>query len=174
MPRIIDLKDGIVVVSPECLLIDPFKTIWGSDKSKTKEGAMKIIKYIWFYTDFNSPYFQYTEENRSKAIITDVIKDKDFKVDKQIKEAIVKYKEINSSPAIEAVESAYALMNKINIYFKNVNLEEVDAKKVTDIMINMPKIVASLNEAKRTAESEETTVQRVRGGATVGLFENPQ
>ena len=53
--RIIDLIDSKIVISPEALCISPFSELWQSDKSKDKTLATNQIKYIWFYSDFNSP-----------------------------------------------------------------------------------------------------------------------
>ena len=170
--RILDIVEGKVVLTPECLCISPFSEIWSQDKTKDKTQANQQIKYVWFFSDFNSPYYKYPDDHRKDAIINDIIKDPKFVVTKDIKEAVLKYKELHTSPAIAAVDAAFAFMNKIQEYFKTVSLDEVDAKKITDVFINMPKIVASLNEAKKTAYAEEASSTKVRGGAKVGMFEN--
>ena len=172
MSKILDLKDGKVVFTVECLLIEPFSTIWENDKSKDKLQANDAIRYIWFYTDYESPYFQFPEEDRSKLIIKDIIKSKDFKVSKEIKEAIIKYKQLTTSPAVEALDAAFAFIDKIHKYFKSVNLEDVDATKITTMFGNMPKIIASLNEAKNAAEREQSSSNKVRGEAKLGIFED--
>jgi ACT domain-containing protein len=170
--KILDVIEGKVVITPECLCISPFSEIWSNDKTKDKIQANQQIKYVWFFSDFNSPYYKFPEDERKAFIIKDIIKDSKFTVTSQLKEAIETYKRLHSSPAIAAVDAAFTFMNKIQDYFKTVDLEEVDAKKITDIFINMPKIVASLNEARKAAAAEETSATKVRGGATVGLFED--
>ena len=170
--RILNMIEGKVVLTPECLCISPFSEIWSKDKTKDKIQAHQQIKYVWFFSDFNSPYYKYPEDARKESIINDIIKDKNFKVTSDIKEAIEVYKKLHTSPAIAAVDAAFAFMNKIQTYFKEVELGDVDAKKITDIFINMPKIVASLNEAKKAAYAEEASSTKVRGGAKVGMFEN--
>lgn len=172
MAKILDLKDGKIVISPECLAITPFKELWESDISKTKSLATNKIKYVWFYSDYSSPYFQQPEEVRQKMIILDVIRDKDFKVTKDIKDCIAKYKELSSTPAIRMVESANILAGKMESYFKDVDLAAVDVKKVTDIFINMPKIVSSLKEAEKKCMEEVNNGVKVRGNASIGMFED--
>jgi len=170
--RIIDLVDEKLVISPEALCISPFSEIWANDKSKAKTVATDQIKYIWFFSDYNSPYYKHPEKDRHDILVNDVIKDKNFKITKEIKEGIQKYKELTTSPAVEAVEAAFAFMRKIQDYFKTVNLAEVNnPKAVTDIFANMPKMVSALNEAKKNAYAEETSGVKVRGQATLGLFE---
>jgi len=170
--RILNMIEGKVVLTPECLCISPFSEIWSKDKTKDKIQAHQQIKYVWFFSDFNSPYYKYPEDARKESIINDIIRDKNFKVTSEIKEAIEVYKRLNTSPAIAAVDAAFTFMNKIQEYFKTVSLDDVDAKKITDVFINMPKIVASLNEAKKAAHAEEASTTKVRGNAVIGMFEN--
>ena len=170
--KIIDLVDGNIVITPEALCISPFSELWQKDKSKGKALAINQIKYIWFYSDFNSPYFQHPESDRHNLVLMDVIRDKSFELTKEVKEGIDKYKQLTDSPAIKAVESAFIFINKIQDYFKTVDLHEVDATKVSALFSNMPKIVAALNEAKKAAYAEETSSTKIRGGATLGQFEN--
>jgi len=171
--KILDFIDNKVTISPEILSISPFKEIWVNDKSKEKELAIKQLKYIWFFSDYNSPYFKFPEEDRKKLILEDVLKDKSFKVDKDLVASIDKYKSLTYSPAIEAVESAFSLISKLNKYFKEIDFTEVsDPKKITDMFANMPKIIASLNEARKHAESENSAKIKVRGNASTGIFED--
>ena len=73
--KILDLVNGQVVITPEALCISPFSELWQEDKSKTKANATNQIKYIWFFSDFNSPYYQQSESDRHSLILADVIKD---------------------------------------------------------------------------------------------------
>jgi len=36
----------------------------------------------------------------------------------------------------------------------------------------MPKMVEALNQARKAAESENSSETKIRGGASIGLFEN--
>lgn len=171
--KIIDLIDGNIVISPEALCISPFSELWQKDKSKGKTQATKQIKYIWFYSDYNSPYFQHPESDRHNLILMDVLKDKEFEVTKEVKEGISKYKELATSPAINAVEAAFVLINKMHDYFKDVDLKDpsIDAKKIMGMFGDMPKVIASLNEAKKLALTEKVSGVKVRGDAELGQFE---
>lgn len=173
MSKILDMVDGRVIITPEILCISPFSEIWSKDKTKEKVNANNQIKYIWFFADFNSPYFQQPEDIRSKMIIEDVIKDKEFKVTKEIKEGVEKYKSLNTTPAIEAVENAATFLRKVQDYFKTVDLGEVNnPKSVTDIFANYPKMVESYNEAVKNAYAEQSTEVKVRGNAKTSLLED--
>lgn len=169
---ILDVVDGAIIIKPECLVISPFKELWEKDKSKGKALASDQLKYIWFFAAYKSPYFAIPEDDRSKMIIEGVIKSKKFIVDDEILHAIVKYKELNHTAGVRLVESAQAFANKLEKYFKDVDLDSVDAKKVTDIFINMPKIIDSLNSAMKKCMEEQASGVKVRGGHTVGMFED--
>ena len=171
MAKIIDLVEDKIVITPECLCISPFSELWNADKTKAKSVAINQIKYVWFYTDYASPYFQQPELTRSKMIITDVVKDKDFKVTSDILACINKYKELNYTPAIKMLEAANVLTGKMEAYFKEVDLATVDVKKVTEIFSNMPKYIESLKSAEKKCMEELSDGIKVRGNAKLGLFE---
>jgi len=171
--KILDFSDNKIIISPEVLSISPFKEIWEEDKSLNKKTATDKIRYVWFFSDYNSPYFKFPEEDRKKLILEDVLNDKKFKVDKDLVISIDKYKQLTYSPAVGMVETALVLVGNLNKYLKEVDFSEVpDPKKITEIFANMPKIVASLNEAKRLAEAEVTASIKVRGNASLGMYED--
>ena len=153
--------------------ISPFSEIWENDKSKEKEKAINKLKYLWFYTDYESPYFKYPEKEKNEKILSDVLKDTKFKIEKDLILAIGKYKELNYTPAMETVDSAMSFVRNIQLFFKNVDLTQVsNAKQVTDMFANMPRIIASLNEAKKHADLEQLSNVKVRGGQKPGMFED--
>tara|TARA_R110000868_G_scaffold380468_2_gene646488 strand:+ start:207 stop:725 length:519 start_codon:yes stop_codon:yes gene_type:complete len=164
-------SNGKLEIIPELLGISPFSEIWSLDKTKTKEEAYKNCKYIWFFADYDSPYFQYSEEDRHKYIITDVIKDAKYKPSKEVEKGIVKYTQLNTTPAMKLLESAYGAIFKMDDYFKNVDFAEDDIDKVTRSIIAMPKMIAAINEAKELCKKEQSSGIKVRGGASTGLYE---
>tara|TARA_R110000868_G_scaffold16330_4_gene73514 strand:+ start:130 stop:651 length:522 start_codon:yes stop_codon:yes gene_type:complete len=164
-------SNGKLEIIPELLGISPFSEMWSQDKTKSKEDAYNNCKYIWYVTDYDSPYFAYSEEDRHKHTIVDVLKDPKFKPSPIIKKAIEKYKELNYSPAIEAVEAGHCLMRSLTLLFKTVNLLEVNnPKTITDMYGGMPKMVESLNQAKTIALKEMVTGERVRGNQKLNIF----
>ena len=170
--RIIDIQEGKITITPEALCISPFSELWQGDKSKDKSKATSQMKYIWFFADIESPYYDKPEADRHNLLALDVMKDKDYKVTKEVNEGIKKYQELyNSTPGIIALDAAYSLMFKIQEYFKTVDLQEVDVKKLTDTFSNMPKIMNALQEARRVAFSEKVKGVKIRGGAELGLYE---
>ena len=171
--RILDMKDNKLTVTPELLGISPFKELWEADKSKDKEVVMKQFKYMWYSSDYASPYFKYPMKERQALVMKDVIKDTKYKVSKELDEAIIKYRELTESPAIKSIASAFAFMNRLEEFFTNVDLADMKSPKtITDMFASMPKVVAALNEAKEAAEKDQAKGIKIRGGAALGMFED--
>ena len=170
--KLIDLIDGKIVISPEVLCILPFSEIWSKDKSKDKVQATNQIKYIWFYTDFNSPYYQHPEHDRHILLLKDVIKDEKFKVDNDVKQAVEKYKQLHITPSMRLLDAANSAIYKMEKYFKNVNFENDDPDMVQKMIINMPKLVNSINDATKLCREQASSGVKVRGNVDVGLFED--
>ncbi len=172
--KILELKDNKIILSPEALGLTFFKALWSRDKSKDKTQAYKDISYVFYFTDFNSPFYSYSADQRDGLIKQYVVEDKDFKVDKEINEAIKCYGELNITPAMRMLSAAFIAIDKMEDYFKDVDYAEDDIDKVQKCIIAMPKLVTALNEANELCRKETTGTTKVRGNATVGMFEDKQ
>lgn len=172
MAKLFDLVEDRVEIKPESLLIYPFSEIWKRDKSKDKSKAYKEITYIWFYIDFDSPFFEYTEEQRHQTICEDVLGEKNFKIDSLLKNGIESYKKFSITPSMRMLESQYNTIYKMEEYFKNVDFAEDDIDKVTKAIINVPKLMEALNQAKEICKKEQQSGERVIGNKTKGMFED--
>lgn len=170
--RILDIVDGKLIIKPEALSITPFDKIWEEDRSQAKKTATDKLKFIWFYCDWESPYYKnYPEDIRGKMIALDVLKEKDYKTPKDVLQAIDKYKELYTTPEMRLIEGAQIAIFKMENFYKNVNFDEDDIKKVSDAIIAMPKMVQALKDARKAAQVESDTGTKIRGNATLGLFE---
>ena len=172
MPKIFDLIDNQIQIKPESLLIYPFSEIWKRDKSKDKSKAFKEISYIWFYSDFDSPFYEHTEVQKHKAICEEILKDDSYKPDSFIKEGLIAYKKLSTTPSMRMLESVYELIYKMDEYFKTVDFEEDDIDKITKAIINMPKLIESINQAKELCKKEQQSGERLIGNKSKALFED--
>ncbi len=170
--KILELKDNKLQISPEALGLTFFKALWSRDKGKDKTQAYKDISYVFYFTDFNSPFYSYPPDQRDGLIKQYIIGDTTFKVDTLIKDAIKSYQELTLTPAMRMLQATMEAVNKMEIYFKTIDLEEESIKDVQDAIIKMPKLVAALNEAMDICKKETVGTSRVRGNATVGMFED--
>ncbi len=172
MSKIIDLVDGKVQISPECLVIEPFKTIWESDKNKEKVSATNIIKYIWFYTDFNSPYYQQNDSERHNLIVEYVILDNKFKVTEAVKKGIESYKKVITTPSMKLFEAVQESIAKMEEFFRGTDYTEENIDKIQKAILNMPKMQESVQNALENCRKEQSSGTRVRGDVSLGMFES--
>jgi hypothetical protein len=170
--KVFDLIDNKVIIKPESLLIIPFSEIWKGDKSKHKEKANKDITFIWFFCDFDSPYFNYEENERAILIKEQVLEDSKYQITEIVQKGIDRYKELNLSPSMRMLDSAYSAIFKMDSYFKGIDFENDDIDKVTRAITNMPKMIQAINEAKELCKKEQSVSERVRGGASLNVFED--
>lgn len=172
MTKIIDLKDGKIIIAPECLAIEPFKSIWEKDKNKDKVEATKAIKYIWYYSSFKSPFFQLGDADRHRLIVENILEDKAFKLTPLIKEGIKTFEEIFTTPAMKLFRAAQASIVNMELFFSKTTYNEDNVTKIQKAIIDMPKMQEAVQKALDNCIKEQSTGDRVRGNATLGLFEN--
>ncbi len=172
MVKIIDLVDSKIVVAPECLVIEPFKSIWEKDKSKDKTQAFNMIKYTWYYASFKSPFFQHGNTDRHKLIVDHIIKDSSFKVSKELQEAIQTYEKIHTTPAMRLFKAVQESINKMEKFFEDAEYNEDSITKIQKAIIDMPKMQEAVQSALNNCQKEQASGDTVRGSASLGLFEN--
>lgn len=175
--KILDLDSNHkLIISPEALGLTFFKGLWSRDKSKTKEIAYKDISYVYYYSDFNSPFFDNPPDQREGLIKKHILNDDTYKVDKDVLNAIEEYKKLCRTPAMEMLEAASIAIDRMKHYFSNVDFKngEDEIDKVQRAIINMPKMISSINDAKKACIKESTGNSKVRGDAKVSMFEDKE
>ncbi len=174
--KIFDVVDNKLIIKPEALCISPFDEIWNSDKSQNKKVANEKIKFIWFYSDSDSPYRKnYSEEIRGKHIVNDVLKDKSYEITTDMINGCTKYIELYTRAEERLVDGAEVAIYQMDKYYRSVDftkLGENDIKRVSDSIVSLPKLVQAIKDARKAAQSEENNNTRIRGGASIGLFED--
>jgi len=180
--RLLDLKNSKVIVSPEAILIPEFKLIWERDKSKDKDTAIRELAYIYFTCDYKSPYLTSMGKERVRlAVSKDFMKDSSYKPDKEIEDAMYKYKNLQYTPSMRLLEASIATIYNLTDYLENVDLQERDKNgkpiyKPTDVTNSLKSIggiVESLNKVREQVEREQTTKGTLRGQRQKGNREDP-
>lgn len=185
---------GKIGLQPEIQKIDAFSKIIKRDKDKAKRNAHNELAFVYFWTDYKSPYLNNSEDKRLERLKKDLRLGDDFKIDPQIKDAIDKYRELNETPSIRTLrtikETLAVTVSVTETMRKKVekSLEEYQNGDVTenteDITViiqavtslislseKIPKTISVLEamEAKVKTESTET---KIYGGGKAGLFED--
>ena len=70
-----DIENQEVVISPQALQIAAFRTIWTRDRDKYKVIAKKELAYVYYMSDYKSPYMNKEENERQEMIIRSLFKD---------------------------------------------------------------------------------------------------
>ena len=180
--KLFDLKGGSVIVTPEALLIPEFKVLWKRDEDKDKEQAIRDMSYLYFISDYKSPYVISSDEfTLAPMVAKDFMKDENYEPDEALKTAIEKYKELQLTPSMKLLIASIKTINNLVAYLESVDLQERDRVgkpiyKPTDITNSLARIggiVESLNKVKEQVERETIKSGTLRGQRRKGNREDP-
>ena len=168
--RLFDIDKGRVVMNPTALWLPEFKKLWNRDKTEGKAHASNEVAYIVFMYDFNSPYRDYSEEDRIEKVHRDCFPENpEWVPDKDIQKAIIRFKEIQETANSRLLTAAKVAADKLTEYFR-----EVDSTHATEIIKNLKElgtVVKSLDILEKQVQKEQLENSNVRGGQAIGLFE---
>lgn len=158
--------DGRVVnPNAETLMISPFKEIWGRDKSKDKEFAIKEFAYIEFMTSMlkSNPYREYSEQKKESVLRKEIINDDSWIADSLIQQGIDKIVQFQTEGSITY---SYWMANKIAIekqieFFKNIDIGERNERTGLPIYkaVDIPNAVSASEKALLTINSLKSKVE---------------
>ncbi len=175
-----DLRDNKIVLDPEKITIPEFLVIWKEDKSKDKIKAERLLTYIYFLCDYNSPYAIYPENERKNILIEDYMKEYKKEIKKSsMLNAIEKYKAFQQTTSMKLLEAAKVACNKLSDYFHGVDFKELDEDgkpvyNAKDVALNLKSIggiIESLNKTTDQVKKEITSSSKIRGGGEAGDYE---
>lgn len=162
----------LIIPDPNKLMITEFKKIWDLDKTKDKKNALENLSYIYYVSDFKSPYVNaYSPEDLPSIVKEAFISQKNWKVTKNIEDGIKAYKELQKTKTIKLFEAADRAVNNLIKYFDTVDLSErvitdEEGNETTDdkvhdiaakVMSNLQKIgpvATAIEEARKRVEKE--------------------
>jgi hypothetical protein len=174
-----NIKNDQIILDPDSLAIPVFKTIWDNDKTKGKARATQVISYIYYMSDFKSPYSIYPEKKRKEILKEEFIKDKEWKEGINVDKAIQTYRGFQETHTMRLMRAARAAADQLSIYFEDVDFKEKDdqgrpvytAKDVATSLEKVGKIVESLDKLEEKIKKEIKSESRVRGGGDIGIYE---
>ena len=185
-----DNVNGNVSIEDESLLlIKEFETLLSENRNKTKEDktgkkrtrAFKELKYIYLFFDWNSPYFQYAEQDKHNEALMDSGLTKEEFDDIQFRQACQKYQEMQeSSLDIKLLKAAMSAVEKQIFYLENVDLQERDQVtgkpifKSKDLIAEIKgckDLISSLRELEVQVKKGLEVESSIRGNTEVGLFD---
>lgn len=170
-----DIIGGKIRLSTEDLAIPPFKEYY--NRAEDKAEALKEIEYIIWLHKWNSPYEAYPEKDRAKQVGIDIFGDEHYVPSASLKELGKRFAEFQETPGTRLLSAsqiaAEGLIQALTDY--SVGAMDIDtAIKVTRILKDVGPIVKSLDIAMKQAKAEQMETGRVKGGGTIGRYENPR
>jgi len=178
----INSNNNIIIKEPGVLLIKEFKDIWNGDKSKDKSYALKVFAYIYFKSDFKSPY----RNSRTQEELPDILKQdlnlpKDFKETKDIFLAEEKYIDLQTTKSLKMILSAEKALDQITKYFNDFDITKVideddKASAISKLMSNLKQVdeVATKLESVKDKIAKEMENKKLSGSKILTSRELPK
>ena len=167
-----NLNNNLIVIDPSILVIPEFKTIWNKDKSKQKDEAQKALSFVYFMTDFDSPYANIPDSKREQVVLEDFIKDPKWSITSEIQAAMNKYKMLTETPAMRLVLSTRRTLDKLCKYMDEK--EDLDDKTARAMQATIKEVANTLSgyaKMEEYARKEQKQSSRMLGDRTVGHYE---
>lgn len=171
------------------LLVKEFNDLWNEDRNKCKEDkkgknhirAYKELTYIYLVLDFKSPYFQYLEQDKHAAALSDSgLKEKDLQ-DPIFIAAFNKYRELqDADPILSLIKTAYKTLHKMQVHLDNIDFEETDGDgrplyKPKDVIADLGSIAKMRSQLQELEVAHKKDLAasgtKVRGDNELGLFD---
>ncbi len=163
-----NLQNNIVQIDPDSLSIPQMKAIWDRDKNKNKETAYQELSYVYFLSDYKSPYNVYPEEVRADEIQKDFIRNTKWKPDELVVLAVKKYKELQETPAIKLLNAARGAVVKVTKYLL---VKDMDDRNYSKELEKVGKIIDSLDRLEDKVKKDIKINEKIRGGGEIASRE---
>lgn len=169
-----------VIISPEALLLKPFKQLYQRDRSQNKDRAVMEMGFIYFFCDPRSDYQYITDDqSRMEAIIEAEGFAKDWVPDNLVIKAMDFYDTFKSTAAL-LLEDTRSAVTKLRNLLRDIDLTQTDDKgklvytlnSVTATIKQIPSLVKDLEEAERMISKENIEVGKMRGQGEKTIFED--
>ena len=179
--KLFDIDNNKVIIHPEALLIQSFKLLWDRDKSKDKSTAMKEIAYVYFMTDFKSPYDRYDSEEKKLQVGADIVGNGKYTPDDKVVAAMTTYKNLQQTFSMKFLESAKVAAKELMNFFNSVDLNErtnsggvvYKPVDITNALSQSVKVIEALDKwTEKVQKEQELTDKKITGGGIAGHFED--
>lgn len=172
--EIFTYENYMVNIDPKALFITAFKDVW--EKYKNKEDALSELSYIWFVGSYTSDFASYIDADQRRYEVVKSVYGGDvskLKIDDKTEIAIAKLEELQDTPALAFLKSAYLGMDKIKRHIDDTTVSDGrDAESLIKIISQAPTIIKSLGELEKRVKEEAGDSGRIKGNRKKGMFED--
>lgn len=170
------------------MAIKEFGALLDRKRNKTKEDpkglklerAFRELTYIYLTCDWQSPYSEWSDQEKHDAAVLDSELTNTELEDTIFLEAKKKYLSLQDSRTMRLLNSAFRACDELQVFFHTVDLQERDpvtgkpiysAKDVISSISSLGKVVAGLEELKLLVMKEREKESALRGSSSPGLFD---
>lgn len=177
-----------IVPDPEVHLIPEFAALYKRDRSKSKQGCIQQLAYIYFMYDHKSPYAIYAKEERMQRVVKDLGLPGGYEPDAKVESAIQKYLEFAQTPTIKTLTSIReglltssrlidTLRNRIERELQKEDVDDLDGlvrsvQRMLEIGEKLPKVIDNITGLEEKIKKEQASDTRIKGGGKKGMFED--
>lgn len=165
--KILTVEKDSVVIDEVVLSVPEFKKIWELYKDITP------FQYLWAMYDPNSPYMNYTEDEREMKVLEDFPGNYSVN-DYEMHKAIKKCEELYFSPVRRLLKGTKTGVDKLSAYFEEMTIDSGlggNLAQVKSALVDMPKIIKAYLEAESAYRQE---LQKSRGEIRRGIDDDYQ
>ena len=175
--KLFDILAGSVAIHEDALAIPAFRKIWELDKDK--KHATDILSYIVLQNKWNSPYVTsiIDENERARRLKQQFFNDPNYSLTIEEKLAEDEFNFLQNTSTLQLLNNIRLKLNSISAYYKDSLDEELNEKKIKDLlagMANADKVLESIEHLEDRVKAEESMKsKKVRGDAKINPFELP-
>ena len=163
MKDLLTVNNNVVIPSPYALTIPEF------EKLTTKELA-----FVYFFADHRSSYAAYDDEERKNKLLEDL----KVKSTPNLHAGLQKYRELADTHAIKLLKSARSAVNKLEKYFKDIDLTAMDENgkllyQAKDLVANLSKIgevIEGLDRLEELVQKQQAKDNPNRAGVKTNKY----
>lgn len=177
--KLLEYEGYKVRVSPEALMLKPFKALWTRDKTRNKDKAMTEFSYIYFWSDPRSEY-QYIidDDDRSAAVKEGLGLPAKWKPDKELLKAIELYSSFTTTAALLLQDTRYAV-DKLRKLLRDIDLNAKDKNdkpiytlsNITATIKQVPSLVRDLDNAEKYLNEQLKETDSAVGSTEMGILD---
>lgn len=163
MKDLLTISENVVLPSPYALLIPEFSKLTKNE-----------LAFLYHFVDHRSSYSAYEQNEREEILI----KDFNVSVTPKLKAGIDKYKELSETHAIKLLKAARISVTKLEKYFENIDLTEMDENgrliyQAKDLVANLSKmgdVVEGLDKLEELVKKQAEKDNPNRGGVVTNKY----
>ena len=163
MKDLLTIVNNVIVPSAYALSIPEFEKL-----------SSKELAFVYFFADHRSNYAAYDEQERRDKLIEDL----KVKSTPNLHAGLQKYRELSDTHAIKLLKSARSAVNKLEKYFKDIDLTAMDENgkllyQAKDLVANLSKIgevIEGLDRLEELVQKQQAKDNPNRAGVKTNKY----